>query len=49
MYSLVVKNGLLVTGDGLVEADLAIHGERIAAIGHDLAGAEIIDATDCYV
>jgi len=49
MYSLVIKHGLLITGDGTIEADLAIDGERIVAIGNDLAGAKTINATGCYV
>ena len=38
MYDLIIRNGLLITGDGQIEADLAILGERIAAIGLGPAG-----------
>ncbi|MFN8492492.1 MAG: dihydropyrimidinase [Caldilineaceae bacterium] len=48
-YQKVIKNGLLITGDGAFNADLAINGETIAAIGANLAGEQTIDATDCYV
>ena len=49
MYELVIHNGMLVTGNGPIEADLAIDGEQITAIGRDLDGQHTIDATDCYV
>ncbi len=48
---MVIQNGTFVTPDGLVQADMLIEGERIAAIGRDLAapGAQILDATGCLV
>ncbi len=49
MYDLVIKNGLLITGDGTFQADLAVEGERIAAIGLGLEGRRILDAQGCYV
>ncbi len=47
----IIKNGTIVNHDGRVRADLLIDGDRIAAIGNDLAvsGAEVIDATGCYI
>ena len=48
-FQLVIKNGALVTAEGLVQADLAIQGERIAAIGQSLSGEKEIDARDNYV
>ena len=48
MFDLVIRNGLVVDGTGSVpfHADVAIEGDRIAAIGPDLAeGAREIDAT----
>ena len=39
----------MVTAADTVQADLAIQGERIAAIGCDLAGARILDARDKLV
>lgn len=49
-YDVIIRNGTLYDGSGApgVEADIAIRGERIVAIG-DLGGARaatIIDATD---
>jgi dihydroorotase-like cyclic amidohydrolase len=38
-YDLVVRGGLVVTAEQAVVADVAVVGERIAAIGHDLGGA----------
>ena len=44
-YDLVIRNALLAGSTGCVEADLAVSGERIAAIGHGLgAGKREIDA-----
>ncbi|OUC05176.1 hypothetical protein RY27_28845, partial [Litorilinea aerophila] len=48
-YDIVIQGGLIVNGDGAVEADLAIQGETIAAIGLDLSGRRTIDAAGCYV
>jgi dihydropyrimidinase len=44
-YDLVVKNGTLVSSQGTSRVDLAIDGERIAAIGLDLSGRSEIDAS----
>jgi len=49
MYDLVIRNGLLIEADGVTNADLAIDGEQIVAIGLSLQGRRVIDATDCYV
>ena len=49
MHDSVITNGLLITGAGLVQADLAIDGEQIAAIGSNLNGDRVIDAGGCYV
>lgn len=38
MYDLVIRNGLIIGADGKIAADLAIDGERIAAIGTRLEG-----------
>jgi dihydropyrimidinase len=48
-YDLVVRGGLVVTAEQAVVADVAVVGERIAAIGHDLAGAVELDAHGLYV
>ena len=47
MFDLVISGGLLCDGTGGVprRADLAVEGERIAAIG-DLAGAEAVERFD---
>lgn len=49
-FDIVIRDGRLVTPDGVVEADLGIAGGRIAAIGRTLGrgGAEI-DAGGCWV
>jgi dihydropyrimidinase len=46
---LVVKNGTLVTANGLVQTDLGIVDSRIAGMAHDLMGPRVIDASGCYV
>jgi dihydroorotase len=49
-YDLIIQNGTLLLPWGLAEADVAVRGGRIAAIGKNLgAAAEIIDATHLHV
>ncbi|MDX6485297.1 MAG: dihydropyrimidinase [Gaiellaceae bacterium] len=48
-YDIVIKGGLVVTSEREVVADVAIDGERIAAVGDDLAGAREIPAEGLYV
>ncbi len=48
-YDVVITNGIVVSAEGQTRADVAISGERIAAVGPGLAasaprGAEILDA-----
>jgi dihydropyrimidinase len=45
----VIKNGTIVTADLTYAADVAIENGRIAAIGPNLKGDEVLDATGCYV
>lgn len=47
--STLIKNGTIVTADRSYKADVLIEGESIIAIGHDLKGDKVIDATGCYV
>lgn len=49
MFDLVLKNGLVFYGDSLVDADLAISGEKIAAIGHGFEGKKEIDVSGKWV
>ena len=49
MYDLVIKNGLVVTAEHEYVADVAVQGERIAAIGLDLPGRRELDADGLYV
>jgi dihydropyrimidinase len=44
-YDLVIQNGTVVTAAGSFQADVAVEGERIAAVGQGLGGRRIIDAT----
>jgi dihydropyrimidinase len=48
-YDLVVTGGLVVTPEQAAVADVAVSGERIAAIGRGLRGAVEVDARGCYV
>jgi dihydropyrimidinase len=50
-YTRVVKGGRVVTPDGVIEADVGIDGEKIAAVAPDLAanGADVVDASDHLV
>ncbi|HET7670465.1 MAG TPA: allantoinase AllB [Burkholderiales bacterium] len=45
----VIKGGKVVTGDAVFEADVAIEGEKIVAVGSVPAGKKTIDATGKYV
>ncbi|NNE70004.1 MAG: dihydropyrimidinase [Rhodothermales bacterium] len=49
MYDKVIRGGRLVTPGGVIEADLAIEGEKIAAIGTGLDGRDVIDADGHFV
>lgn len=44
MYDLVIKHGTVVTAETTFQADVAVAGEQIAALGQDLSGAREIDA-----
>ena len=49
MGTKVIKGGTLVTAEGESRADVLIDGELVAAIGTDLQGDEVIDASGAYV
>ena len=49
MFDTVIRDGRLVTPGGVVDADLGIQGETIAAIGTGLKGNREIDASGHYV
>ncbi len=53
-YDIIIKGGTVVTADGQRRADVAIKGQKIAAVGTGLAransnGATIVDAKGKYV
>ena len=45
MYDLVIKGGTVVTAVSTFSADIGINGETIAAIGQNLDGRQVLDAT----
>lgn len=45
----VIKGGTIVTADRTWQADVLIEGGRIAALGENLSGDEVLDAAGCYV
>lgn len=47
--SKVIKGGTIVAADRTYEADVLIEGERIAAIGPNLTGGEVVDADGAYI
>lgn len=49
MTTTVIKNGTIVTADLTYKADVLIEGGQITAIGPDLMGDKVLDATGCYV
>ncbi len=48
-FDIVIRGGTVVTNRSEVLADVGIMGERVAAIGPDLRGAHVIDATGLLV
>lgn len=49
-YDLVIKNGTVITAKStMIQADIAILGEKIAHIGSNLSGEQEIDASGKYV
>ena len=47
--STVIKNGTVVTADLTYKADVLIESGVITAIGSNLSGTNVLDATGCYV
>lgn len=47
--TIVIKGGTIVTADLTYKADILIDGDTIAAIGPDLSGDEVVDASGTYV
>ena len=48
-YDIVVKDGLVITPERTTKADVAISGEKIAAVETNLEGKVIVDARDMFV
>jgi dihydroorotase-like cyclic amidohydrolase len=48
-YDLVIRSGTVVTASDVFPSDVAIQGEQIAALGHNLVGKDSIDASGQYV
>src|SRR5207237_5278251 len=52
-YDLIIANGTVVSAEATQKADVAVRGERIAAVGPELApraeAAKVIDAAGKYV
>jgi dihydropyrimidinase len=46
---LVIRGGLVVTPEGVQRTDVGVAGERIAALGLQEGGREVIDAEGCFV
>ncbi|MCL2009783.1 MAG: dihydropyrimidinase [Synergistaceae bacterium] len=49
MYDLALKGGTIVTQDDVFEGDLAILGEKIAAVGRELSADKILDVSGMVV
>jgi len=49
MFDLVIKNGHIITAAETFNADVAVVGEKIAAIGQNLNGNSELDAAGLYV
>lgn len=48
-HDLVIKNGLVILESGEVQTDVAVKDGLIVAIGENLEGAEVVDATGLIV
>ena len=48
-YDLVIRGGTLVSDTAVFDADVAVNGQTIAAIGQNLHGRRELDATGKYV
>ncbi|MEM8790857.1 MAG: dihydropyrimidinase [Pseudomonadota bacterium] len=48
-FDLVIRGGRVVTPGGVIEADVAVAGERIAMVGSNLTGGVEINATGRWV
>jgi dihydropyrimidinase len=52
-YDIIIANGTVISAEGQEQADVAIRGEKVAAVGKGLArsadGAKVLDATGKYV
>jgi dihydropyrimidinase len=48
---LIVRNGTVITATDTYQADIGVSNGKVVQIGNELPtdGAEVIDATDCYV
>ena len=46
---LIIKNGTVVTPQGLLKTDVAVVGSHIAGLTTGLIGPHVIDAAGCYV
>ena len=49
MFDLVIKNGRIITASEDFTGDVAISGEKIAALGQNLQGQRELDAGGLYV
>lgn len=49
MTSIAVRNGRILTADGLVETDVLLSDGRIEALGGDFNAAETVDASGAWV
>ncbi|MEN6524419.1 MAG: dihydropyrimidinase, partial [Anaerolineaceae bacterium] len=48
-FDTVIRNGVLISGWGQIQADIGITGEKITAIARGLHGEQEIDASDMLV
>lgn len=49
IFDLVLKNGRVVTPDGIVETDIAVTDGKIAAFGKNFRGLDVIDCKNLHI
>jgi dihydroorotase len=47
--SIVIRNGAVLTADGVVQTDVLVEGDTVTDLGSGLVAETVVDATGCWV